>query len=712
MTINLKEYQKRASIASAEKSITLLTNQPGGSLLITAPPGAGKTVIASSTVEKIIEKFDRKICFIWVAPGKLDQQSKDKIEKYSNIKCLNFKDLVQPRIDNHEMLFINWSSINKENKNTIIKENETGMYLDNVIKNTKKDDIKIVMIIDETHHTAESKRSNEIKKLIRPDLIIGVTATPHGNYHEVVKIYERQLIGEQMIREKFYINPGISGSYLSNEDILSLAIEKRKYLSHLYKQLGRDVNPLLGIQIPDKVRGKKEEKVKNEIIQHLKKEEIDTTNGKLAIHLSNEKKNTEGIDDNTSKVEVIIFKQAIALGWDCPRAQVFVAMRHMSKSSFAIQTLGRFRRVAEPNIGYYDDNELNVGYFFTNLPSESFEFTLDDKDDYLLTGQRTEKYENISLSSVYRYQYNPPNKLGRGFVSILKEKAKIYQERVDFEVNSVSVSFIEDSEINIIDNFIYDVENNNVDITKEENLQKLFDMFFESISPMNKSKIKTAIYEFFNEMEIYYEKENIKIIRIVLNEKNWPFFKAIISDSISEYKKKFGKKEANLEWKDDWEIPVYQKFPHNSSERKEVQKSIIYPFYQNNNASNIEKDFISYLEKSDKVVWWFKNGDQGNEYFGIPYIKDDVEHIFYPDFLVKLDDDSLGAFDTKAGWTAEEATEKAEALHQYIVEQNKEGKSLFGGIVILHNELFFYNDSEKYQYNEGTITPEWKPLPF
>jgi len=62
----------------------------------------------------------------------------------------------------------------------------------------------------------------------------------------------------------------------------------------------------------------------------------------------------------------LIFKQAIALGWDCPRAQILVIFRETKEKVFLIQTVGRIMRM--PEFHHYESRpELNKGYVFTNL---------------------------------------------------------------------------------------------------------------------------------------------------------------------------------------------------------------------------------------------------------------------------------------------------------------------------------------------------------
>ena len=109
------------------------------------------------------------------------------------------------------------------------------------------------------------------------------------------------------------------------------------------------------------------------------------------------------------------------------------------------------------------------------------------------------------------------------------------------------------------------------------------------------------------------------------------------------------------------------------------------------------------LDKSKKVKWWFKNGENEIKYFAVLY-KDEngFERGFYVDFIVQFTDGTIGLFDTKSGMTAKDAGPRAEGLQRYIKEQNKKGKKLWGGIVIYVNGTWRYNN-EKYNYNPNNL---------
>ncbi|MFH1191880.1 MAG: hypothetical protein V1655_00185 [bacterium] len=110
-----------------------------------------------------------------------------------------------------------------------------------------------------------------------------------------------------------------------------------------------------------------------------------------------------------------------------------------------------------------------------------------------------------------------------------------------------------------------------------------------------------------------------------------------------------------------------------------------------------ELNFIKYLEsKSKEIDWWFKNGNQGKEYFAIKYYNsvDDKEALFYPDFIIRFKNGKIGIFDPKKGQTATdpETADKAKALALKIKEL---GKNFLGGITIFANGIWYVNTNTK-----------------
>jgi len=181
-----------------------------------------------------------------------------------------------------------------------------------------------------------------------------------------------------MIKKSVMLNPNfknvLSGDSLkttladgTDAMVLEEALKKRSGIAEIYKKEGLNINPLLLIQLPDR-KTQQEDLIKAEVIKILKdKYGLTTENGKLAIYLSEEHENLENISRNDNETEVLIFKQAIALGWDCPRAQILVLFRDWKSLTFSVQTVGRIMRMPDPDTGHYQNEILNHGYVYTNL---------------------------------------------------------------------------------------------------------------------------------------------------------------------------------------------------------------------------------------------------------------------------------------------------------------------------------------------------------
>ncbi len=167
----------------------------------------------------------------------------------------------------------------------------------------------------------------------------------------------------------------------------------------------------------------------------------------------------------------------------------------------------------------------------------------------------------------------------------------------------------------------------------------------------------------------------------------------------------------------DFEIAKESFFNQYTDERVEHEKFVYEPCYLSASRLNPEKNFEKFLaENSDKIVWWWKNGENKQDYFGLKYeYPVGVIHTFYPDYLVQLADGRIGIIETKDmgdrdGGNYTKA--KAEKLQEYIKEQK--GKKLFGGIAIEKSDGWKINQKSVYDWSkcEKNDWSEWEKLKF
>src|SRR3989344_4693262 len=211
--IELKDYQEKAIEKLKDEVNELLEADDSKICVFKAPTGSGKTLMTAEFLKRLVthREDDKKLSFIWISVNKLHDQSKDSLERYYEdtriIKCSNFEDLQDKIIGENEILFFNWQSINKSD-NIYVRENETDNNLSNIITNTKDEGREIILIIDESHHTANSEKSREIIDGINPKVTIEVSATPHLKGH-LVEVDFNKVILEGMIKKEVSINPEI-----------------------------------------------------------------------------------------------------------------------------------------------------------------------------------------------------------------------------------------------------------------------------------------------------------------------------------------------------------------------------------------------------------------------------------------------------------------------------------------------------------------------
>ncbi len=725
--MKLKDYQKQASENLHQKIENSLRSSENEVVIFQAPTGSGKTVMVSELLRDLVKnrEDDKKFSFVWVSVRMLHEQSKEKLEKYYEddriLKCSYFEDLEDRRIGENEVLFINWHSINKKDVNLFVKENEQDNNLSNIIKNTKEDGRIIILIIDESHHTASSEKSKELIEVISPKITLEVSATPHltENIAEIEKVRLSDVKAEEMIKSEISVNPEFLdikvGTKSSDEIVIEQALIKRAELVKMYKKEGSKINPLVLIQLPDNRSGLMSKK--EEVIKILDKKGVTEKNGKLAIWLSEDKSDTlSDIEKNNNEVEVLVFKQAIALGWDCPRASLLVIFRESKSFIFTIQTIGRIMRM--PELKYYSkEPDLNQGFVFTNLPN--LEITEDYAKDYvtIYESKRDAKlYKDIALPSIHLKRQRERTRLSGDFTKIFSVVArdKDFYKKVNLKPSKLVNPIISDGKIIDIDKSGEIEQKGTIKIVlNERELQEKFDRFIvQNCTPYapadSSDRMKTALYQFFNQ-EYKFEKYDPNVQRIVLGKENVQLFVDAINLAKEKYKKDVVEKLAEkreMTETPEWEVPVI--ISYNSRYKKEEQPlSVIKPFYTAK-PSEPEKLFVEFLNNSKKIKWWYKNGEGEMKYFAV--LRED-DQAFYPDFIIQFKDGMIGIFDTKSGRTAEtgDAAPRAEALQKYIKKQNKRGKNLMGGIAIYVNGTWRYNDNEKYEYNASDLS-SWEVL--
>lgn len=740
----LKPFQEN-TIAKLKDQFLTLWKSPHDNipLVFKSPTGSGKTIMMAQFLRDLVGDprfYGNDVAFIWLTFNEESYvQSKNKLFSYyggaSELDLLDLNDLTQGKLNKNSVFFINWQKIKGTSKESrkLRKDNEWGLTFDNFIEKTKEDGRKLVVIVDEEHIGADTQLADEIFNLISPIITIRVSATPKyvPNAEEMaeqrggfVQAKREEVIEAGLIKEKiiFQTEEDLNRKDLKGMDqdeiLLELAFQKRQDLIKHYKKLGVEVNPLVMIQLPNDDQAGKDTTATNkqDIVKNYLKEK-GVLEDEIAIWLSQEKVNLEYIEDNKSPISFLLFKQAAATGWDCPRASVLVMFREIKNPTFAIQTVGRILRM--PFGSHFPIPELNLGYLYTNYKRNEviaeYGKSKTDNRPAIYGSYRKADIKPITVESVFmsRTDYND---LGDSFQGTFSEVANKYfdigkdtpaqaikkLETKNLETKpSVTNGLIVGVEIDDYDNFTKELiaEGGSHDQEmSQHDLERLYNLLcFKFISHQideNKKfaperswgKLKTALNVWLLNIT---EQNRQSIYKLVVNDllNQSSVLAPVIGTALEKYRlireKEVNKKSERSKRTETIEIPRDSLFFTDQYEEMKVKKSAMQPFYIESDYKGEanEKEFIKFLEDSKDVIWWYKNGDTGSEFFSISYYNPDEnkEKLFYPDWIIQTKN-TTWIVDTKKGSTAEitDTKYKAEALQEWL----KGKKGFAGGIVV------------------------------
>ena len=749
------KYQEKAVGQLVETTVNLLgLNGNRRQVVLKAPTGAGKTVMASEMLATLTEELQsrsdlpfRQVAFIWIAPNKLHQQSYFKMKNFFTetklLKPVMFDELDQSDgiIHQGEVLFVNWESINSKN-NLIVRDNEQGLSLYDIARKTREENIPIIVVIDEEHlfWTKTADKSKAVLEKINAKVEIRISATPKTKPEYLVNIDRQEVIREEMIKEGVLLNPDVTSGYANdialNEHLINKALEKRQQIADAYKKEGVNINPLLLIQLPNDTTDAMtadDTKIMEQVVQYLDvMQGINTDNHRLAVWLSKQKTNLEDIERNDNITEVLLFKQAIALGWDCPRAAVLLIFRKLTSDTFTVQTVGRILRMPEQR--FYRNPLLNKGYVYTDISKDKIQIVADDMD-YLhkavLHAVRRNGLDNVQLVSYYEVRRSADrNRLGPDFRKVL---TKTFEDMWT-TITPLPIPFLFEDDGEVSDDEEIDVQSTIVKNRQAAERQRLrldvknvnieipTDIFFQNdvnitIETGQKAKFtRTAgevdrVYiDWCRQMLSGYEKahstgvlanylleamENLfglfetEAKKVVLYHENRPKFADVVSRALDRYSRQLKQRQQEAKKRSfeqyEWEVPEDRTYTEENHVIKDkMEDHALLPFIELRTASTPEQEFALFLESHrDSIDWWYKNGDSGREHYAVAYTNSQGDKsLFYVDFVIKMNNGQVFLFDTKTENSDPDAPQKHNALLDYMQNEENSPKHLQGGIII------------------------------
>lgn len=752
--MRLKQYQER-NIQKLVDSVLEQLDIDGmrRTIVFQAPTGAGKTVMMTEAMCRIHETIAdsdcqyNKVAYVWIAPNALHIQSYQSM-KNAFTETRRLSPVVYDEMDlgcdafvhPGEVFFVNWQSINKA-KNVMVRGSEQNASIYEVLdRTTREHHIPLVCIIDEEHIFAgdDAAKSEKVLKQINPKVEVRISATPKTKSPDAfIKIDRSQVVSEGMIKQGISLNPAVRGiNAVDTMDIYLLqeAIRRRNTLAQSYRKLGVDINPLLLIQLPNDGSDSlsdDEVKLKDSLLLSLDVSHgCSVDNGKVAVWLSGEKKNLDGIEQPNAMVEVMLFKQAVAMGWDCPRAAVLLIYRRLSSESFTIQTVGRIMRM--PQQRFYTDPMLNTGFVYTDLSADVIKIEPDSADYISMQyAYRKKDLANVELLSFREERSNKENNVLRSdfrrvmmdfFVqnwtlqyqpslfsfdddegddgastSRVAENRRVAERYIQLNISRIQVEIPVD--MNILDEEGEVVVDNKTGFARTAGeVSQVFDKFCSRLlNGWSKSKCISILQSaVLDAMADLFELFEVDAKKVICSRQNQPKFADLISRALTFYRNNILPKKLKADRGVSsfvWSVPEIREYKDSTYHPVDaVERHALLPYYEQNRVSRPEERFTAYLEQnSQHIDWWYKNGDNGSHHYAISYRRSDgILSLFYVDYVIRMKSGKIFLFDTKTANSDPEAPAKHNALVDYVQKEQEAGIAMAGGVVVEDNGLWRY----------------------
>lgn len=331
-----------------------------GNVLFEAPTGVGKTLMAGKTVEQLSIK-QYKVIWFWFAPfsGLIDQTVKVIQEEFKGLRPKEPKTgRYAGDLRSGDVFVTTWAALAVSNKMSRLarQEEETKLSIDGLIEYAKASGFSIGIVIDEAHHSfrGQTQAYKFYQDILAPDLTILVTATPRDrDIDRFVKENNIQHLNRVSISRDQGVDSGLLkrgvkvGVFKTDEGFdsfidmqltaLRYGIATHRRIKQQYVDADIDMTPLLLVQAdssPNSI-----ERIQKWLLQEgFAAEQVRT-------HTADEPDPHLMAIAADEVVEVLVFKMAVALGFDAPRAQVLVSMRNTIDPDFGVQIVGRIMRV-------------------------------------------------------------------------------------------------------------------------------------------------------------------------------------------------------------------------------------------------------------------------------------------------------------------------------------------------------------------------------
>ena len=400
--VSLAKYQLNAVDAMAEtlRTVSALHDREPqhrtrisrelGVILLQAPTGSGKTLMLGRALEAVRGQLSAKTVWFWFAPyAGLVTQTRSALT--AQCGALRQRDVYADReasaARDGDVFVQTWASVAvvKKESRKVRSDKEASLSVDSMIAELRERGFRIGVVIDEAHlnfGSGAAATADFFLNVLSPDFTVLATATPNDAKLEKferdagLKVASRVTVAREAVVKAGLNKIGLMVGVLrfKEEDralidtevaTLTAGWSQHSFIKDKLAEKGISLTPLMLVQVEDQQEGKEDPvaRVKDRLI------EIGVPEKAIAVHTSGEPDPAFHTLAYDPEIEVLVFKLAVATGFDAPRAWTLVSVRPSRGRDFGLQIVGRIMRV-HPLVRPLHGSEplLDRGYVFMSDP--------------------------------------------------------------------------------------------------------------------------------------------------------------------------------------------------------------------------------------------------------------------------------------------------------------------------------------------------------
>ncbi len=393
MRYELRDYQRDAALEILKRlrrgRRDWREDGERSSFALSAITGSGKTVIATAVIEALLfgstdldTDPDPRISFLWITDDPaLNRQTRARMNDASELmtpmslvevdESFPDADLAPGRV-----FFLNTQKLSRSSRLTQSGTNSREFSFWDILRNTiRGESTDLVLVLDEAHRGMKrsADRRTIVSRLIGGEpgsnpaipIVWGISATIERFTAAMVEVKDRtgypnvavdieRVRASGLIKDEIGLaQPDEKGTFsttLLREAVKATRGFEERWKAYSSNEGEPDVLPVLVVQVPDKASDAK----LSELVSTIEEEWPELGPRAIAHVLGEHEKLTLGsrsVDwvypesiQTEAHIRVVLAKEAISTGWDCPRAEVLYSERPAKDATHIAQIIGRMVR--------------------------------------------------------------------------------------------------------------------------------------------------------------------------------------------------------------------------------------------------------------------------------------------------------------------------------------------------------------------------------